>query len=271
MVSESLRNLLVGEMNIVPSVDVTILAPDEQGGARRINLFLYRVAENPFFKNRDWEVRANGAGQLSPPPLTLNLYYLMTPYAQNDPQTGNSSMHEVLGEAMRVFYENPVIPEEYLVNGLSSTTEQLKIILQPVEPEELSRVWGTFNEPFRTSVMYEVSLVQVDMLPENERPVPTRVRSIGVPDVRAPFVPPVLEAIEPVNGPAGTTITFHGEHLEGWSAYVTVLGRLVLNGAAIPGESFTMDLPNDLTQGFHEIRVDISHLHRRTFFFEVTA
>ena len=57
MVSESLRNLLVHEMNITPSVPVTILAPDETGGDRRINLFLYRILENPTLKNLDWQVK----------------------------------------------------------------------------------------------------------------------------------------------------------------------------------------------------------------------
>ena len=47
MVSESLRNLLVHKMNFTPSVPVTILAPDETGGDRRINLFLYRILETP--------------------------------------------------------------------------------------------------------------------------------------------------------------------------------------------------------------------------------
>ena len=41
MVSESLQNLLRGEMEF--TTKVTILAPDEGGGDRRINLFLYKV------------------------------------------------------------------------------------------------------------------------------------------------------------------------------------------------------------------------------------
>ena len=48
MVSESLRNLLVGKMVFTPPVTVTILAPDETGGDRRINLFLYRILENSY-------------------------------------------------------------------------------------------------------------------------------------------------------------------------------------------------------------------------------
>lgn len=79
MVSESLRNLLVGEMTLSPPVNVTILAPDESGGDRRINLFLYKVQENPSLKNLDWQVKRGEPTRLVPPPLSLNLFYLMTP------------------------------------------------------------------------------------------------------------------------------------------------------------------------------------------------
>lgn len=271
MVSESLRNLLVGEMTVTPAVNVTILAPDEPGGNRRINLFLYKVQENPFLKNIDWQVRPGAPTRLAPPPLSLTLYYLMTPYAQNDPQTGNAPAHEILGEAMRVFYENPVVPETYLVVGLRDSRERLKIVLNTVDLDELGRVWATFTTPFRLSILYEISVVQLDMLSESERTMAQRVGRIGIPDVRAPFSPPVLHRIEPPSGPAGTTITLHGAHLEGWLAYVTMMGRMLVDGAEIGGEEFAVTVPADVPAGFHEMRIDISHLHRRVFFFEVTA
>src|SRR5262249_30887859 len=103
-VSASLRNLLLGEMKLSTAVPVTILAPDEVGGDQRVNLFLYKVEENSFLKNLDWSLKPGDSSQLVPTPLSLNLYYLMTPYAKNDAQTGNATAHEILGEAMRVFY-----------------------------------------------------------------------------------------------------------------------------------------------------------------------
>jgi hypothetical protein len=201
MVSESLHNLLIGEMQLSPAVGVTILAPDEGGGNRRINLFLYQVQENPAFKNMDWQVKRGSADTLVPPSLSLNLFYLLTPYAQNDPQTGNAAAHEILGEAMRVFYENPIIPEDYLADELQDTREQIQIIQNTLDMEELARVWSTFTQPFRLSVLYQVSVVQIDVSPASERPLPQRVRQIGVPDVRAPFSPPVIDAITPASGP----------------------------------------------------------------------
>ena len=271
MVSESLRNLLVGEMILSPLVNVTILAPDESGGDRRINLFLYKVQEHPALKNLDWQVKQGEPTQLVPPPLSLNLYYLMTSYAPNDAQTGNSTAHEFLGDAMRVFYENPIVPEDYLVEGLKDATEQIKIIQNSLDLEELSKVWSTFTEPFRLSVLYEISVVQLDMLSESERTMAQRVRQIGVPDVRAPFNPPLVENMEPLSGPVGSIVTFQGKNLTGWRAYVTIMRQLILDGEELTEDLFTVTIPGDLPAGFHEIRVDISHLYRRTFFFEVTT
>lgn len=270
-VSESLRNLLLGEMQLTPAVPVTILAPDEPGGGpRRVNLFLYKIQENPFLRNQEWQVSAVDSGRLVPPPLSLNLFYLMTPYANNDGNLGNAPVHEILGEAMRVFYEHPIVPDEYLAGDLDEAREQVKIVQNGIDMEELSQVWSTFSEPFRLSVLYEVSVVQLDQSAERERSLPRRVREIGVPDVRAPFRPPVVEAMEPVSGPAGSVVTFTGENLDGWSAYVTLLRERIVDGVAIAGDSFQATMPSGLDPGFYQLRADVAHLARSTFFFEVT-
>jgi hypothetical protein len=271
MVSASLQNLLVGEMaHLTPSVGVTILAPDETGGERRINLFLYKIHERAALKNLDWQVKRGEATQtrLVPPPLSLTLFYLMTPYAANDQVTGNAAAHEILGEAMRVFAEYPIVPQTYLVPELQDATEHIQIMLNALDLEELSTVWSTFSQPFRLSVLYEVSVVQLDML--GERSMAERVKEVGVPDIRAPFLPPVVDYIEPPSGPADTVITVHGQHLSGWQPSVTIMGRL-LTPQEITPDTFQVPLPGDLPVGFHEIQIDIAHLHRRVVFFEVTT
>ena len=259
MVSASLRNLLVGEMRLSPAVDVTVLAPDETAGARRINLFLYKITENSFLKNQDWTVRPGAPARLVDAPLSLDLFYLLTPYAQNDPVTGNASAHQILGEAMRVFFENPVVPPGHLEPGLTGAREQLQIASYALDPEELSRLWSTFSRPFRLSVLYQVSAVQLE-----------RVRRIGVPGVRAPYQPPTVTGMSPASGAPGATLTFTGEYLAGWRADVAVGDRHVLAGATLDGDSFAATLPDGLAPGFYDVRVDVSALCRRTFVVEVT-
>lgn len=270
LVSESLRNLLLSEMSLSPAVPVTILAPDEGGGDKRINLFLYKVQENTILRNMDWQAKPGEPDRLVPPPLSLNLFYLMTAYASNDPQTGNSTAHAILGDAMRVFYENAIVPQDHLLEGLKDSRERVKIMMNTLDLEELSRVWSTFTQPFRLSVLYEVSVVQLDMLSHNERVMAKRVRQIGTPQVAAPYNPPVVDAVDPAAGAAGTAVTLQGKNLAGWKAYVSVMGRSLADGQELTQDKFQVTIPGDLSQGFYELRVDISHLFRRTFIFEVT-
>jgi Pvc16 N-terminal domain len=270
MVSESLRNLLKRKMTIKPTVEVTILAPDETGGdPPRINLFLYRILENSALKNLDWQAKRGEPSRIAPPPLSLNLYYLMTSYARNVSETGNATSHAILGEAMRVFHEHAVVPQDALVPGLSNAGEQIKIMLNPLDPDELGRVWSTFSQPFRLSVMYEVSVVQLELL--SDRAMSKRVQRTGVPNVRAPFRPPVVEQLTPLRGPVSTQITVSGRHLAGWPASLSISGQKIIDGAELDGDTMTATIPAGLAPGFHEIQVDIAHIHRRVFFFEVSA
>jgi len=271
MVSESLRNLLLGEMSLTPEVDVTLLAPDEAGSDRRVNLFLYKVEESPSLKNLDWQPRADDPTRLVPPPLSLHLHYLMTPKAQTDPQTGNVHAHKILGEAMRVFHANPVVPVPYLSDGLTDAREQINILQVPVNFEATGSIWSTFAQPYRLSVAYEVSVVQIDMTAVHERPTGKRVLRVGVPEVKAPFQPPEVTGINPMAAPAGTKITVTGRHLTGWRAYASVMRRAILSGKPLDADTFQVTIPSDLPPGFYEMRLDISHLSRKTLFFEVTA
>lgn len=273
MVSESLKNLLVGEFDPATKATVTVLAPNEgNASARRVNLFLYKVQENPTLKNLDWQVKRGQPDQLVPPPLSLNLFYLMTAYCPNDENSGQVEAHYILGDAMRVFYENPIVPSTYLPTGLQDAREQIRIMQNSVDMNELSQIWSTFSQPFHLSVLYEVSVVQLDMLPERERKMAKRVEKIGVPQLRTPFQPPVVEAMTPAKGPAGGVVTFSGRNLDGWKADVNMGGKPVVGEQPIAGDSFEVTLPgaDQLSPGFYEVRVDVSHLFQCLFFFEVT-
>jgi Pvc16 N-terminal domain len=270
MVSASLRNLLAGEMQLSPVVDVTVLAPDEAGGNRRVNLFLYKLEENPFLKNQEPTVRPGVPNQLVPAPLSLSLFYLLTPYAPNDPQTGNATAHQILGEAMRVLYEHPVVPRDHLDAGLRDARERLQVAQSTLDTEELSTIWTTFSQPFRLSVLYQVSTVQLDRLAAAQRPLPNRVRRVAVPQVRQPLAPPAILEMSPTSGPVGTSVTFSGPNLTGWTGSVLIGGTAVLQGQALTDERFAVTIPGDLLPGFYDVRVDISRLFRRVFLFEVT-
>ena len=270
LVSESLRNLLIGEMSIVPAVPVTVLPPDEAAGNRRINLFLYKTALNAALRNLDWRIKPGDSARLIAPPLSLNLTYMMTASAPNDAVTGETAAQELLGDAMRVFHQFPVVPAIHLAGDLQTASEEIRIVLENPDMQELTSVWTTFGQPYRLAVVYQVSVVQIDPSSETERPMARRVRQIGVPGIRAPFTPPDVTGIAPIAGPAGTLVTVTGHAIDGWRAYATMSGRTIADAQPISGAAFALTVPAGLAPGIHELRIDVSRLLRKTFLFEVT-
>jgi hypothetical protein len=263
-VTESLKNLLVGEM--VPATNVTLISPgDTSGQNKRINLFLYRIIENPHLSNRDWLPKPGTTNQLVYPPLALNLFYLMTPFAPLDPQTGLADAHGLLGEAMRVLYENAIIPQTYLENGLKEG--EVKVTLLPLDLEQLSKIWTALNKDFRLSVAYEVSYVEIPA--EEERPLPKRVTQVDL-NVLAPYRPPRLQAMSPISGPVGTTLQFTGVFLRGWKATVRVGDKFAVEDQMLfEDQSFTAPVPAGLTPGVYEVEVNVANLSRLREIFEV--
>jgi hypothetical protein len=268
MVSASLRNLLMHEMHLDPAVDVTVLSPDEAGSSRRVNLFLYRIEENPYLANQDFTARTGN--QLVAAPMSLNLFFLLTVYAQNDTELGNVTAHEILGEAMRVLHQHSPVPRDRLAAGLADARERLQVVCKKPDPEELSRIWATFAKPYRLSVLYEVSCVQLDMRSEEPALIPRRVRQVGAPDIRAAVSPPSIDEISPAGGVAGTAVTFTGRHLTGRRVLITLGGRTLVDSTITAGDVLPAVIPADLAPGAYEVQADVSTDFRRIFVFEVT-
>ncbi|MGE5697836.1 MAG: DUF4255 domain-containing protein [Candidatus Sericytochromatia bacterium] len=269
-VSASLQRLLRDKMRLDPPVNVTLLAPDEAGADRRVNLFLYRIEESPFLKNQDAMVSIADPTRLQAPPLSLDLFYLMTVYAPNDPDTGNAEAHHILGEAMRVLHDNTPIPRTLLSDDLRDARERLQIAPHKPDTEELNHIWTTFSKPFRPTVLYQVSSVQLDAAAGPQSTVPQRVRTVGVPDVTHPVKPPTIDSINPAAGRAGSRVTFAGHNLAGRGVTVIVGTAVVRDDTPAEGDTVTVTVPPDLAAAFYEIRVDVGSACRRTFLFEVT-
>lgn len=159
-VAHTLEELLKSEQRPANAFDVSLKSPvDEviQQGKPKVNLFLYRVTENAFGKNPGRQ--AIGPDALEYPPLWLNLFFLLTPFAED-----KLDELRVFGEAMRVLYDNSIVAGAALQGSLRNTGEELRVILCPFTLEQLAQIWSALDKPYRLSVCYEVRTVFVDSL-----------------------------------------------------------------------------------------------------------
>lgn len=163
-VGETLITLLRDNMNIPnPTASIVLLSPaDVEDQNIRLTLFLYSVMENPHLKNQ--EMQNLSPTQLGCPPLTLDLYYLLTAYASTQDTDGTLQEHEILGRAMRIFCDNGILSGTVLQGSLAGTDEDLRIVLNPMSLDDVNKIWTTFQEvPYRLSVSYLVTPVRIDL------------------------------------------------------------------------------------------------------------
>lgn len=146
--------------SLLSGLDVTHDSPAELQGAAesfaKINLYLYEVEESTHVKNQTWKASATSPDMMEYPPLALNLFYLLTPYASD-----SQSAHSVLGHAMRLFHDNSIIEGDDLPPSLKLNADYLSVSLRPTKLEDLTRIWNALHTPYRLSVAYEVKVLKL--------------------------------------------------------------------------------------------------------------
>jgi len=166
-VTQLLESLLTG-LTVTLDSPASLPTSTPGGNLSAVNLYLYQVSENPFTKNQPWVT--DPVGTKIYPPLALNLYYLLTPYA-DDPVTA----HRVLTHAMALLYVNSTLIGAELSDPLRQSVERLTINLRQMTLEELTRIWNSLQSPYRLSVTYEVRVVLIESQVERQ---PSRVETV---------------------------------------------------------------------------------------------
>ena len=121
------------------------------------------------------------ATRLDPTPLPLRLHYLVTPIVTIDPAfplVSPGREQEILGRAIQLLYERPILRGTDLRDTLTGTDEKLAVRLEPMTLEEITRVWHALQQPYQLSVSYEVTLAMI--APQAQPAVITPVR-VGEP------------------------------------------------------------------------------------------
>ena len=208
-VSASLQALLRDRMDLPQGttraeLQVTVSSPpgDEAQAAEtpRVNLFLYRVTENGALKNQ----MIPGQGHPSEyghPPLSLVLHYLITAYGASDDNgvLNETRAHFLLGSAMRVLHDHPIVTESLVTvqapagqtilhQSLRGEFEHVKLCLDPISLEDLSKVWTALTRAYRLSAAYTVSVVQIESRRVATLAAPVQTRRVHVIVSRRPHI-----------------------------------------------------------------------------------
>ena len=125
---------------------IALLSPRDvsQTADLRLTLFLYSISPSAELRN-ELEIPGNTAfhGEISEP---LDLHFLLTAFSPLTDATDRTlDEHLLLGFAMRVFFDNGILAGSTLRGNLPRD-EELRLTLQPMSIEDLTRIWSVFPD-----------------------------------------------------------------------------------------------------------------------------
>ena len=263
-VSETLQTLLFDRMEqpFGAPVPVTIGTPpftskdnDPHVEDARVNLFLYRVTENGYLQNQEIPGRGS-VGAYGHPPLSLNLHYLVTAYGTTEVRSGLATLFDdstaqfVLGSAVRVLHDVPVVTDSVMTVRAPSGTiilhpslrddfEHVKICLEPLTLDDISKVWTALALRFRLSAAYVVNVVQIESQRPRRypRPVGQPLSAINPPLPSDAPSPGAMIYVLTIQSPTVSDVRVirAGTIVEQPFAYAAIGDDLVLLGTSLSG------------------------------------
>ncbi|HWR60834.1 MAG TPA: DUF4255 domain-containing protein, partial [Clostridia bacterium] len=153
-----LRENMVPEPVLQPEM-IGLASPADKGDLR-LSLFLYNIVESGDLRNNQLQVSESGLLQY--PPMSLNLYYMLTAYSSSELSSRALDEQRILGKAMQVFFDNSIIRGSALQGTLREKNEEVKIVMDNIPVDILIKLWNFPNIPYKLSVSYLVGPIYLD-------------------------------------------------------------------------------------------------------------
>jgi hypothetical protein len=116
-----------------------------------VSVWLYKIDRDEFLANRPPERITPTTVRRTPIPV--DLHYLVTPLAA-DAETEQM----ILGRVLQTLHDDPVFPVDA---ARPDVTETLRVTLENLDLESISRVWNALAEPYQLCVSYLVQVVGI--------------------------------------------------------------------------------------------------------------
>lgn len=230
---------------------------------------MYYASINPALRNMNLPSMDSNGAQISNPPLAINLHYLVTAYGANpyDPEI-------LLGFAMQVFHNTPVVPrtviqtaltaldsgtpsnEQKLIafSTLASQIEHIRITPEALTTEEIYRLWTAFQVSYRPTTSYQVSVVVIQNTQSYQSNLPVQQRSL----VALPLTGPMISTVSPLIVVPGQIMTISGSNFLNGPVSNTLVSfdeSTPVTAATVQGNLVRVVVPNTLAAGICNVRV----------------
>jgi hypothetical protein len=263
-VTAGLYQMLLGPIQTAVGSSATIVfgrphaADNDKDSNPRLNIYLYQVTPNAFFRNADLPTRRADGTLVKQPMIALDLHYLFTFHGkeeQFEPQL-------MLGMVTSTLQAEPILLPSTIQSALGSFTvlntsdlanqvERVRFTPTALTLEEFSKLWSAFFQvEYRLSVAYLATVVLI----ENEGAPPQEALPVQARNVYTmPFQQPTITQVTPKTGAGqpilpSSTLVIQGTQLIAGNTLVRI-GNLEVPPATITATALTLPVPAGLQAG----------------------
>lgn len=153
-----LRSQMVPDL-IANSEGIGLCSPADRGDMS-LGLYLYDIRESEEVVGEGMRPAGEDAQRF--PSRFLSLYYMVTAYSSSDIKFRAAQEHRIIGKALQVFMDHPVLDEEYLGEEGKRMTYPVRLEFLKLENEEKVKLWTFPDVAYKLSLFFRVAPVELE-------------------------------------------------------------------------------------------------------------
>ena len=167
-ISNHICSLLKKNMTPEPILNeefIGICTPNGKGDLI-LGIYLYDIKESEEIRSTTM-VNIRNTRQKSPPTY-LTLYYMITAYSNTEIKFKYMDDQRILGRVIQVLTDNSTINVKEITNSSNILMPEAKIQFLNLNNEEKNKIWNVPNVPYRLSLCFSVSPVELESTRERK-------------------------------------------------------------------------------------------------------
>ena len=138
---------------------IALCSPHESEN-NQLTLYLYQVEEDTQGAQSGYYQVSREVERLRP--TKYNLRFLVTAHSKAPAQLKEADQYRMVGAALQVLRDHPVIDQEYLSGSLAEQNAQVRVVLEKTTQDQLLKIWNNNSTTYKLSFVVLLTGVEID-------------------------------------------------------------------------------------------------------------
>ena len=170
---EMLRDNLTPEP--IGNRELIALCSPHESENNQLTLYLYQVEEDTQGAQSGYYQVSREVERLRP--TKYNLRFLVTAHSKAPAQLKEADQYRMVGAALQVLRDHPVIDQEYLSGSLAEQNAQVRVVLEKTTQDQLLKIWNNTSSAYKLSFVVLLTGIEIDSKKERRL---TRVTDVSI-------------------------------------------------------------------------------------------